>query len=434
MFGFANPLSFKKITDAEISTVAKFIRENTMDFLQQRLRDSIDQLDELECDVLVDEAELIDHFGEMYAHNHKSFNFLLGDIILIKELVEHVKGIADGNGINKGLAFFKSNKRCRKRTVPRTGCQLKDNKKHKSPKAIANPIEEEHLKAELISKVTACFKPYLTGVHAKDEVININECIVVLQNEDGSNIYGEVCCIICKAENRKNQKSKRVYYNTKRKTNGCWVLSNITKHLQKLHVPSIHDSQQSHTSSTQGSPHIAHDVKENDSHEQHFILEADANDNLSVILVDDSELKRIENIDQDNQELLYSQLSAQINKVMAVTLKHDEQREEVKYVLAKSPRKLLVAKIPGDGSCMFSALAHQFFMHPIKSNEHKKATNQLRAEVVEHILQPENYVLYKHPLRDRVFETGQTITDVETESKFFVRHILSKKKLGACCF
>lgn len=426
MCGFANPLSFKKITDAEISTVANFIRENTMGFLQQRLRDIIDQLDEqcdqLECDVLVDDDELIDHFGALYAHNHKSFNFHLGDVILIKELVDHVKIIVDGNGINKGLAFFQSTK-SRKRAVPRTACQSKD-KKHKSPQVIANPIEEENLKAELISKVTAYFKPYMAGVHAKDETININDCIVVLQNDDGSNIYGEVCCIICKAENRKNQNSKRVYYNTKGKTKGCWVLSNITKHLKTLHGLSTHESQQLHTSSTQD---LSHDVEKNVSHEEHYILETDANENLSVILVDDSELKRIENIDQDNQELFYSQLSAQIKKVMAVTLKHDEQREEVKYVLAKSLRKLMVAKIPGDGSCMFSSLAHQLFMHPIKSKEHKQATKQLRAAVVEHILQPGNYVLFEHRLRDRVLETGQTVTDFEKESKFFVRHILSKK-------
>lgn len=47
-------------------------------------------------------------YGKFYAKNPKNLKFLSGEIILIKELVAHVKSIADRNGVNTGLSHFKS--------------------------------------------------------------------------------------------------------------------------------------------------------------------------------------------------------------------------------------------------------------------------------------------------------------------------------------
>lgn len=429
MCGFANPLSFKNVTDAEISIVETFIRTKTMDFLRQRMCDSINE----QCDVLVADEELIDHFGELYANNQGSFMFHAGDIILIKELVDHVQRIVDGNGKNTGLVFFQNTEPIRKRAPLRT--QVSGNKKQKLPgKSLVKPIEEENLKAELIRKVTICFKPYMSEVHANNETINMNECVVVLKPEDGSKIYGDISCIICNVENRKNQKPKRVYYNTKGKSKGCWVLSNIMKHLQLKHNLSA----QVDENNKLDLPNVTNDADNStvpnlvDSHEEHYIVETDSNDNLSLVLVDDSELKKIENSDRDSPELLYSQLSVQINNVLATFLKNDEPHEEMEYFLTVSPRKLTVALIPGDGSCIFAAISHQLWMHKINSKEHKQATKKLRADVVEHILKPENFPLYQQRLHDRVYKihekSGKKITDMEKECKFFVRHILSNHK------
>lgn len=115
MCGFANPLSFKNITDAEISIVEHFIKNRTMDFLRQKMIESINE----QCDVVVDDEELIDHFGELYAHNQDSFMFHAGDIILIKKLVAHVQNIVDCNGKNTGLAFFQNSKHGQKRAASR---------------------------------------------------------------------------------------------------------------------------------------------------------------------------------------------------------------------------------------------------------------------------------------------------------------------------
>lgn len=94
----------------------------------------------------------------------------------------------------------------------------------------------------------------------------------------------------------------------------------------------------------------------------------------------------------------------------------------------KSPRKISVAIIPGDGSCLFGALAHQIWMHKINSKKHIQATKLLRANVVEHILS--NFAFFEYHLKDRVYEikTSNEITDMSMECKLFVRHVLSNSK------
>ena len=426
MCGFAHPLSFKNVTDSHISTVEKFIREKTMTILAKRLSESIGE----ECDAVIDDEELINHFGEIYANDQESFEFRAGDIMLIKELVAHVKQIVDGNGINTGLGFFQNPKPNRKRAALATKCSIAK-KSQKSSKPLVKPMEEDNLKFELIQKVTTCFEPYMNDLHAIDDSLNMNECVVVVQTEDGSKIYGDISCILCKYENRKNQKSKRVFYNTKGKTKGSWVLSNITKHLQTVHT-SMAQIDENDKLKLQHGVHDSDTTRSIASHEEHYVVETDANEDLSIILVDDTDLKIKENLDKDDQELLYAQLSTQLTSVMAATLNHDDACEQMNFVLAKAQRKLTVANISGDGSCMFAALAHQLWMYKIDSKDHKQATKQLRAEVVEHILNPENYASYQHHLRDRVYSTiettGKNVTDIEKECKFFVRHILSSSK------
>lgn len=58
------------------------------------------------------------------------------------------------------------------------------------------------------------------------------ERIVTLHFENGK-VFGNVFCIICEAENRKKQTPKRVNYKSGR--NGCWILSNLVKHLENVH-------------------------------------------------------------------------------------------------------------------------------------------------------------------------------------------------------
>lgn len=94
MTGYAHPIAFKAITDEHILKTEQFVAEKTLQILQQNLHDSII---EKNCDVLIDDDELHDYFGDLYAQNPATFKFGPGDVLLIKELVDHVKTIADRN-------------------------------------------------------------------------------------------------------------------------------------------------------------------------------------------------------------------------------------------------------------------------------------------------------------------------------------------------
>lgn len=49
-------------------------------------------------------------FGELYANNPERFQFGPDDMKLIKQVVNHVKIIVDGNGTNSGLDHFSATK------------------------------------------------------------------------------------------------------------------------------------------------------------------------------------------------------------------------------------------------------------------------------------------------------------------------------------
>lgn len=114
MSGFGNPLSFKSITDVEINAVEMFIRENTFDFLTKQYCDvSINN----ECNVSIDDEQLIDYFGPLYANDTSSFQFQLGERVLIKEMVNYVKSKVNEGGPNKNFAYFADKQRLNQRRL-----------------------------------------------------------------------------------------------------------------------------------------------------------------------------------------------------------------------------------------------------------------------------------------------------------------------------
>lgn len=84
--GFANPLSFKHITGAEIDKVEAFVREKVSLKPSQSKKD---------C------------FGEIFENDSKHFEFMPGERSYILELVAHVKNTVDHGGNNKGISHFK---------------------------------------------------------------------------------------------------------------------------------------------------------------------------------------------------------------------------------------------------------------------------------------------------------------------------------------
>lgn len=88
--GYDNPLSFKAVDEEDIAYVEEHTKKKAF------------------CNKNSNFDSPINIFGKIYASNPKQFQFRMGDIKLIKSLVEHVRKIVDGNGVNKGLFRLKS--------------------------------------------------------------------------------------------------------------------------------------------------------------------------------------------------------------------------------------------------------------------------------------------------------------------------------------
>lgn len=196
MAGYAHPMAFKAITDDEISKAERFVREKTLSILQKNMNDSINEGGD--CDVLIDDEQLRDYFGDLYAQDTISFKFEAGDILLIKELVDYVKQVADRNGKNTGFRYFINENI----SVP---------KKSRAPKSNAVVlVDHQKLKMDLEEKVSKCIQLHVSGI--KLNSLNMEQVAVELFTE-GEKFYGDIFCNVCKAENKINQKPKRVYYN-----------------------------------------------------------------------------------------------------------------------------------------------------------------------------------------------------------------------------
>lgn len=111
--GFNDALIFKDLTDADIAKIEKYMRECALDEIATALSESFD----VNCDALVDEKQMIEIFGEKYAACPEKFEFLPGEIKLLKTLASHVKNLVDGNGENTGLAQFNSKKKKKKKNL-----------------------------------------------------------------------------------------------------------------------------------------------------------------------------------------------------------------------------------------------------------------------------------------------------------------------------
>lgn len=392
--------------------VEAFIRDDVMTFLLKSTAEKMNESDKSGFvepdDILVDDQQLFDHFGKLYAQQPANFRFLPGDRMLIKELVSHVAGIVDANGINSGLSKFRTKK------TMKTNHTAKHSAQNTTRNSSLNNIDPEKLKSELIQRITSCM--YSHGANHEFDIDLENEI-----HEDVVNVHimkgfvrGTVRCIICDKENRSKNKPKRVHYSSGSNW-PCWVLSNFAKHLKTAHHLKFHEIE-TKLDEKNGVPRSGIDE--------------------SVVVLDGS-IQNIQNAGNSTQNpelitTLYTQLSNQITLMMSVVLKNSESQQNMFFKLvndvlpANAGPSLTVAIIAGNGNCLYSALAHQLENKRINSKGHQRTSDKLREDVVEYIL--ENYSKFSHQLRDRVYDLKKTeqIDNIDTECKLFVRLVLSK--------
>lgn len=426
-----------------------YIREKALSNYSKSLDESMG------CEALLDLNHMINVYGRTFGADPQQFEFLAGDIKLIKCLVEHVKNEVDGKGANKGLHKFRGRK---KKSAHSVGCNkmLKENvtplhqlKTEDLPDTVETHSRHESLKMDLLRKTMN----YLDSFEV-DEMLaaNFSEDMVEV-DFDGKKIYGSIICVVCKDENAKNQRPKRVYYHESPESN-YWVMANFLKHLkshgyvctQELLANKAKRKKAVHKNalkSKNGSP----DVKlayETDSIPipESTVVKPDVYviETIDNTIVEEGE-KEVE-INNSLEivavsmvpkafvdfEMLYKQLSEQITKMIAANLNNGDDQEAMYIKLNGQERSVTVAAIDSNGDCLFAAICHQLSSCPIGCESHIKQTAKLRADVVNYILDPKNYPSFEYALQDRVYETKgpDKIENMTNECKIYTRHVLSR--------
>lgn len=428
MNGYANALTFGEITDEIIAQIETFISTEMFDYLKRTAANAMNEKDEScftdDDDVLITNDQLIDYFGKVYATNTSQFQFLSGEIVLIKALVKYVKGKV-GPEQKKGLKLFKTNR------------SKKSNKL--STKTSLSESNVEKLTSELIQRVIECMRSYGADCFFDTEMdCVIHDKIVDVRIKKGVGVYGTVSCEICSAENKKKNKPKRVYYNDNSEW-PCWILSNFTKHLKNVHHLKSCDSKtrKSKPASVSSLVEQVESAKEERKEPNRFdrsvtmeevevvvVKEEDVDDSYTEVICSTTQVQT------DSTISMFTQLSDQINIMMQATLENSESREDMGFMVNKTMQTIDVAKTYRDGNCLFSSLAHQLFHEKISSKSHRNKTRLLRNAVVNHILEPKNFPKFMHDIKDRVYDIKKKdeITNMEAECKLWVRYCLGKDR------
>lgn len=421
-------VSFKYIDDEEIDFVENFIRTEVF----RNLTTEVDKSIGSDCDAIVDNDVMVQHFGNRYASDPTKFKFERGDRIFIKELVAYVKKEAVGPGLQR---FRMKRKRDRKPKQIETKNRATDcvDANEQSTIDFVASTEIKHpsteyqslLKSKLLKKVKECLTSF------KIDADSFGEQMIHLYI-GGDKIYGGVQCIECENSGI-DTKPKRVYYNDSPDSR-YWVISNFTSHLIKKHklvalktvvkskkkVATNHKNKMKHENTDNNG--TAEKSFRNDVKPVHSDVEAHmehADDD--IILVFDGDI----NNNNDPTQRLLDQMTSQINKMVAATLNNADNYDPMDILIGEEVRHVSVAHTDGDGNCLPSALAHQLFKHPIGSEAHIAKTAALRSSVVDHILQPKNFSRYRMSVEEHMKDINITVS-CQNECENFVRNNLSR--------
>lgn len=226
--GYSNPLSMKNINDDRLTNIEKFVRGNGAKIVEDKLKGQIDDVTENQIFVNI--------YGDTYKSLPECFCFRDGDRMLIKELVVHVKGIVDGNGINSGLHKFKMEvTKPRYRRLPKTDSKTVPVTCNE-PTNIENSKDLKEMKSLLIDKVETCLLKH--GATELVDIANLNEIVHV--TTENHRVYGNITCVICQNTNKKKKSKHRIAYCP---IKNYWIMSNFVKHLVDYHrLKSIRDN------------------------------------------------------------------------------------------------------------------------------------------------------------------------------------------------
>lgn len=428
------------LDEEDINAIEKFIREEGLDHVTKLLQ----KKSQCQDDVLLDESQLIDYFGEIYASDPSNFRFVIGDKKLITLVRDHLVKNQNEKGAKYMRRFRKEPNRENK--IVRTqqnGLDVINNTDIDN----TNDALSTELSASLFEKLKAFMKSF--GID--DSIIqSVTQNSVSVKILDG-NVAAEVFCALCKNDTTKKRKmnGKKVFYKNGENSK-YWVLSNFKEHLKSVHKIKCNQSienndafdnhsndfndaenmfllDDSNAACTTNKPIKKKKNQNKSTAQEQNIEEMALAHNFSIEYVDvevispNTQESNTQSIGQN--ELIFGQINQQLSKMLQATLSNNDTTEEMEFELIENDlQSAKVAKIHPNGACTFGAIVHQLMGYKICSDEHTRAVKKLRTDVVHYI--SSNYSSIRSELRDRVYAeiNPKLITDIDKECKILLRN------------
>lgn len=387
---------FKDITDADIAQVQEAARDELPALLNANL---------VENNIVYDNKQKSCFFG-IFAADPTKFQFLMGEIKLIKALSKGVRLIIDDPVENSNLDVFsmrngiKKKNKCSQMWSSVFGTVYGDMR-------ASGKLEDADKASQLHNKLFMTAQKQLKKHESKTlqpKRVFEKESVKVTTNSNGT-ATATIACIFC------NEESFPVKVWCGSIDSASWSLSNLITHIQRHHQKPkrVNHTLKNIVTELKIEPVNKADARQKQSKESNDETESQNND-----------------LTQGYEDILFDQLSAQVIRMMNTS----EQAGEVEctYVLGagssstEKSRTMKYCRAAADGNCLFSSLCHQIFFSKLTSPEHKKNVNELRAAVVQHI--SAHFEQFEHELRGRVFEKKNGPIDVHMECRRFLTQCL----------
>lgn len=126
-------------------------------------------------------------------------------------------------------------------------------------------------------------------------------------------------------------------------------------------------------------------------------------------------------------DLLLNQITEHLRKMWNATQVNYDRTEDVQFELVENqPHWVTVARIPGDGNCLFGTFVHQLFGIEVNSFDFVEATEKLREDVVRYI--SNNFHDFEAEILARVFDEEQLngMENIGEACQFFLNEYLSR--------
>lgn len=428
---------FQTLDQNDIETVQTFIRSELYEVLKSKYE---------EKGLVYDEKYNSNFFG-MFSSMREKFQFMVGDVKKLNAIVGYVQNTLRENSISY---FGLTNKKIKKmlcswsNELVQTPAGLFYSDEQIGScntnflKGTQNPVD---LKLNLLARSKTMFDSFKKQFPDMESFRDITEECITVNIEDDGKFKGVVNCIFCHED--KPTLNVKVTYQMNDKA-GSWILSNLSKHINKHHTLIEGNSIRKRDTKTmvKDSPIVPNTKRNNTrkNNQQHkkdlsnsntfedlttqenineYKLEPPKKRNTLLSLKIEpihyqAKSKGASNLMQNEDtgdlvDFFYMQLSTQNIQMTNAIISNKEKVVSFSIRLNLSENmssdEIKCCSINGDGNCVFGSIAHQLYQNKINSTEHMDFTQELRKKSAEFI--EGNIHRYIHFLRGRIHDEDQ---------------------------